>query len=304
MFSIVRPNFRNFLTLSLSLALIVLLNSAFVSAQITIPAAGTTSGRANPYPAVFNVSGRTGVVSKVTVSITGFTHAFPDDVDIMLVSPDGRNAIILSDVGGDNLTPVNNVNLVLDDAAPVSLPDNGQITSTTYKPTNVASPDDAGGIDNFPAALGANPSPPATSANTALSTFNGSTPNGDWRLYVVDDGVGDNGSIAGFSLTITTAAAPTAATGNLSGQALTPSGEAISGARVTAFDTTTQEYFSAVTDISGDFNLTDLQVGHFFIITISHKRYSFGSYTQGLQLFNDEILSFVGQSSKARVRMF
>lgn len=294
----VRLTGRNCLPVFLLFVLIVLLNSASVRAQITIPATGTTSGRANPYPAIFPVTGQTGVVTKVTVSINGFTHAFPDDVDIMLVSPDGKNAIILSDVGGGNLTPVNNVNLVLDDAAAVSLPDESQITSGTYKPTNF----EPG--DTFPAALGANPSPPATSANTALSTFNGSLPNGDWRLYVVDDGVGDNGSIASFSLTITTGAPPTAALGSISGRVSTNTGEAISRARITVYDTSTLEYHTAVTDASGEFNVSDLPVGNFYIITIDHKRYSFTEYTQGIQLNDSETLNFTGQPSKARTRVY
>ena len=57
-------------------------------------------GTATPYPSTITVSGETGVVQEVTVTLNRFRHDFPDDVDILLVGPQGQSVILLSDAGG------------------------------------------------------------------------------------------------------------------------------------------------------------------------------------------------------------
>jgi len=58
------------------------------------------SSRTTPYPSTISVSGLTGVVGKVTVSLNGLSHSFPDDLDIMLISPTGQKIMLMSDCGG------------------------------------------------------------------------------------------------------------------------------------------------------------------------------------------------------------
>jgi subtilisin-like proprotein convertase family protein len=154
-------------------------------ADITVPAAGT-AGIAGPYPSQIDVGGLLGNIRKVTVTVVA-THSFPDDMDIVLVGPGGQNAILMSDVGGG--FDMSNVTLTFDDAASDNMPDGTQIVSGTFKPTNF----EAG--DPFPA-----PAPtPTGSAN--LSVFNGTNPNGAWKLFVVDDANQDAGSISSWRLT-------------------------------------------------------------------------------------------------------
>ena len=161
------------------------------STSIAIPGTGT-SGVAAPYPSNIIVSGMTGLVSKVTLTLTNLSHTFPDDIDVLLVGPAGQKVVVMSDVGGSD--DVTNVTLTLDDAAASSLPDSTALATGTFRPTNI------GTGDAFAAPA---PAPPH---GTALSDFNGTTPNGTWSLYAVDDLSGDIGSIAGgWSLTITTA---------------------------------------------------------------------------------------------------
>jgi subtilisin-like proprotein convertase family protein len=156
------------------------------TASIAIPQSGGTSGVASPYSSHISVTGLTGNISKVTVELKNFSHSIPDDVDMLLVSPTGQNLVIMSDVGGT--TAASNVNLTLDDAAAASLPDGGPLASGTFKPTNAAGT----GTEAYPAPA------PAPSANTTLaSAFNGISPNGVWRLYIVDDAGGDVGALAG-----------------------------------------------------------------------------------------------------------
>src|SRR5439155_13421457 len=91
-------------------------------------------GPAAPYPSTIPVSGLTGAVDKVTVTLNNFSHSFPDDVDIMLVSPTGQKVMLMSDCGGGH--GVTNASITISDAAASNLPDSTQITSGTYKPTD------------------------------------------------------------------------------------------------------------------------------------------------------------------------
>jgi len=149
-------------------------------------------GPASPYPAEIVVDGLAGgTITDVNIRLPGFQHDFPDDVDMLLIGPQGQNLILLSDVGND-VTGTVLFDLTLDDEAAASLPDVGPLTNGVFRPTN------ASGQDNFPA-----PAPAPTSA-AALSVFDGTAPNGTWNLFIVDDSASDGGVlINGWILTIT-----------------------------------------------------------------------------------------------------
>jgi hypothetical protein len=157
------------------------------------------SAVAEPYPSEIDVSGfRRGRIRDVNLKLKGFGHTFPDDVDVLLVGPQGQNALVMASVGGD--FSVGGINLILDDEADSSLPDNGQfITSGTYQPTegttglNQGLPRPA----NFPSQA------PAGPYGADLSVFDGTNPKGMWKLFVIDDTPGDAGEfMGGWSLVI------------------------------------------------------------------------------------------------------
>lgn len=157
---------------------------------ITVPSIGA----ATPYPSKITVAGMSGAIESATVTLRNFAQTYPGDVDVLLVSPTGQKAMILSDVG--NTFDVSNVTVTLSDTAATALPVNSMLTTGTFKPTD-ASPGEA--RDLFPS-----PAPPGPYTST-LSTFKGFDPNGTWSLYVNDDGPGDSGSFAGgWALSITT----------------------------------------------------------------------------------------------------
>lgn len=154
---------------------------------IRIPATGT-SGPATPYPSPINVTGMTGAVTSVTATITGYSHTFPSDVDILLVGPSGQNVVLLADTGGS--TDVNNATITFDQASLNSVP--SPVVSGTFRPTN-------GGAFTGPA-----PAPPPP-YGASLAVFNGTVANGTWNLFVFDDAAGDTGQIQlGWSLNVTT----------------------------------------------------------------------------------------------------
>jgi subtilisin-like proprotein convertase family protein len=161
------------------------------------PVGISSVGPSKEYPAAILVEGlRRGRVLDVNVRFPGFSHDLPDDVDILLVGPDGKSVVLMSDAGGD-VVGTQQFDVTFDDEATSSMPDGGQLFDQSYIPVNFVG-NDPEGRDLFPA-----PAPLLTDA-AALSVFDGSDPNGAWRLYIVDDAA-DNGGVllGGWSLEIT-----------------------------------------------------------------------------------------------------
>lgn len=207
---------------------------------LTIPSPGQFGPpwKASPFPSTIAVSGLSGTVTDVNVRLTdidcyqdppggptGGSGEWPDDMDILLVGPSGRDAMIVSDVGGDYNAgqDVENLNLALDDEAatfipadaPLSILPSAPLTSGTYRPT-----DDDDDPDELPVDAFSNQRPetplaerftgPTPSGNSLLSTFDGTDPNGTWSVYYVDDVAGFERCYlnGGWSLEITTTATP------------------------------------------------------------------------------------------------
>jgi subtilisin-like proprotein convertase family protein len=167
------------------------------SSAISIPDPNCTDpDAASPYPSTIAVSGLTGTITDVNVTLSGVTHPFEGDLEVLLVGPSGgaQNLELLSDAGTGALS---NATVVFDDAAAGLAPQNSAWPAGTYKPTNYT---EISGADSFPSPA------PSPSGNTTLAAFNGASPNGTWSLYVTDDACPDAGSISGgWSLDITTA---------------------------------------------------------------------------------------------------
>jgi hypothetical protein len=160
---------------------------------------------ASPYPSAINVSGLTGTITNVKVTINGYSHTFSDDVGMVLVGPTGA-ALAIQDGAGDDPDMVN-ITYSFDDSAANPLPNLTAWPAGTYKPTAFY----AG--DEFPApgpgTVYGNPGPAGGGTATFASTFNGTAPNGTWNLFVADFVGGDDGGISGgWTIEITTSAAP------------------------------------------------------------------------------------------------
>jgi hypothetical protein len=149
--------------------------------SVTISTDANPPTVANPYPSTLAVSGLDGeVITNITVTLNGFTHPFPSDVSIILAGPQGQMAMLMSDVGGAvEGFPVTNLTLVLDDSSGYPLPVNDSLFSGTFHPTS----------GSFPLFFDFPPPAPAGNSNApaALSVFDGTDPNGNWNLFVVDD---------------------------------------------------------------------------------------------------------------------
>jgi subtilisin-like proprotein convertase family protein len=130
----------------------------------------------NPYPSRLAVSGLDRArIKDVNVRLNNFNHSRTDDMDLLLVGPTGKTAIILSDAGGTPPGTGQTSSPTIDDEAPIFFPDESQVVTTSYKPTNY----EVGTDDNFPGV--------AFNTNRLLSTFDGTNPTGRWKLFVSDD---------------------------------------------------------------------------------------------------------------------
>jgi uncharacterized repeat protein (TIGR01451 family) len=170
---------------------------------------------ATPYPSVINVSNLSGLVTSTTVILTNLSHKVPREINALLVSPTGQKSYLMARCG--STFAINNVTLTFDDAATNSLPKGALITNGVYRPSSYA--------DLTPNFLTNAPPPPYV---TNLSAFTGTSPNGAWSLYVIDDIFMDAGSIAnGWILNL-------AVTGPVAGAADVGLTMAASGATVVA----------------------------------------------------------------------
>jgi thermitase len=152
------------------------------TASITIP-----DGQAAPFPSTIVVPPGMGTIANVKVVLRGFSHTWPDDVDVLLIGPTNQSVILMSDVGGS--VDASNLTLTFDDSAPSI---GGTLSTGTFRPTD----EELG--DSFGSA------PPGPYGST-LAGFNGTNPEGTWRLFIVDDALADVGTMSGgWSLVLST----------------------------------------------------------------------------------------------------
>ncbi|MEO7672627.1 MAG: VCBS repeat-containing protein [Pyrinomonadaceae bacterium] len=169
------------------------------SAPITI----LDNSPASLYPSTISVSGIIGSIpttpGSVKVTLNGFSHTWPDDVAIVLVGPTGA-ALLLQSGAGDDPNMVN-VTYTISDTGATLLPNATAWPAGTYKPTTYFTGDDF--PPPGPGTTYSNPGPAGAGTATFSSTFGGTNANGDWKLYVIDEGLDDVGSInGGWSLEI------------------------------------------------------------------------------------------------------
>jgi hypothetical protein len=145
-----------------------------------------SSGASVPYPSTITVSGVSNV-TKVTATLNGLSHTFPDDFDGLLASPSSQAVMLFSGCGGG--ADLIGVDLTFDDAAASQLPSStsgNPIVTGSYRPSKFYN-------DSLPSA-------PADTGTTLLPLA--ASPNGSWGLYFYDFVAGDGGSLSGgWSLT-------------------------------------------------------------------------------------------------------
>lgn len=256
--------------------------------------AGTNPGLppAGVYPSIINVSGLTGVVTKVTVTFA-VTSTFPDDLDILLVGPTGAMSLVMSDAGGSG-DPVN-VTYTFDQSAAAPMPDGPTtiVPAGTFRPSNYAglATPEPGGQDNFPMAGG------LMSYGADFNVFNGTNPNGQWKLYVVDDQVLDtaNSLPSGWSIDITSAIP--VATASISGRVTSQSsGTGLSGVTVVLSGGGLTQPFIVRTNPFGYYRFDGVPQNQTYTVTVASKTHQFSNPSQTVTLTTSDVTNadFVG----------
>ena len=149
--------------------------------------------RTEPYPSTIAVSGLGGQTTKVTLTID-LDHSTKSDLEMLLVGPRGQKVLVMSDAAGEAGSPVT---WTFDDAAASGLTCGDaapEPPSGTYRTTNCERFEGDSDALHAPA-----PQPPYAGA---LAAFNGTDPNGTWKLYVADVGSGDDGILRSWKLSI------------------------------------------------------------------------------------------------------
>jgi hypothetical protein len=152
------------------------------------------TGSTSPYPSAITVNGMDGVVTGVRATLSGINASSPEDLEIVLSAPDGRNTLLMSRtcVPPPALT---GVAFTFDEAAGSTLAAmNCANSSGTFKPTSYGTPSPL---------FAPGPQPPYP---VSLSTFGGGLANGSWRLWVFERAVQplDSSIAGGWSLDLTT----------------------------------------------------------------------------------------------------
>jgi hypothetical protein len=139
---------------------------------------------------VINVSGVSGTVAHAVVGLANVSPSFPDDIDMLLVSPTGAAVLLMSDAGGSGDISASTSCSV---TAPPPVAKRQGITSGRFRPSNYTS-----------APVDALPAPAPETYGSGLTNLNGSTVNGTWSLFVNDALAPDVGSIGAWNITIFT----------------------------------------------------------------------------------------------------
>ena len=147
----------------------------FSGAGVAIPDGGTTTS-------TIDVSGFDGPITSAKATLGTVTHQNPDDIDSVIVAPNGDSVFLMSDAcGTDDMFKTIN----FEDTAPVFLSDAGPCPLNPYLPSNYE------GTGDVPGAV-----------NAFGTAFAGDEPSGTWTLVLSDDTAGLTGSIGSWTLTL------------------------------------------------------------------------------------------------------
>jgi hypothetical protein len=189
------------------------------------------------------------------------------------------------------IDPNSPVTLVFTDAAGQVLPNSAMLTSGTFEPTTWESP-----VTDFapPAPPGPYNEPGSAVGGTGPQTLNGTfgftNSNGDWNLYVRDDGglqqpVAITGCLGtGWSIDFLPL---TAAAVSMSGRVTTSEGRGIRNAKIMVTGNSLDHPLIASTGSFGYFEVDGLTAGETYVVTVNSKRYIFGTPSQVLTLVDN-----------------
>jgi len=228
-------------------------------------------------------------------------HQLPDNLDMLLVGPQGQKFVLMGDAGGATpIDPSAPVTLMFTDAAGQVLPNSSMLTSGMFEPTTWESP-----VTDFapPAPAGPYNEPGSAIGGSGAQTLNGTfgltNANGIWSLYVRDDGglnqpvaitgcINDGWSIEFLPLT--------AAGVSMAGRVTTADGRGIRNAKVVVTGNSLDQPVIATTSSFGYFEIDSLRAGETYVVTVNSKRYTFSVPSRVITLVDNVVdIDFVAE---------
>ena len=234
-------------------------------------------GAATPYPSQIAVAVAAGaVITDVDVTLNTLNHNYAEDINVLLVGPQGQTVMLMSDV--DALEQIlSGETYTFDDSAPGPLSPTSIDLTGSYQPSDYA---DTCGNDSFPGLV------PVGPYGATMSVFNGTNPNGNWDLYVVDDCTFDTGAIVGGWSIAITFSAPAVSLSNTSfdfGDVLVGQTSASQTLTITNTGNTTLDFTGTSLNTHPPFNINDSSCGGFLNAGDScYYEFSFTTYSAGL----------------------
>ena len=254
----------------------------------------TLGGPGSPYPSTIMVAGGPTQIDTLRVTLINLVHQSPDNMDFLLVGPNGAKFILMADAGGALPLATPGVTLTFSDAAGQVLPDSGPLTTGTFEPTSWEP-----GQTSFAA-----PAPPApynepgsavggTGTQTLVGNFRLANSNGAWNLYMRDDAglfsapTAINGCVnGGWQIQFIPT---TAASLGISGRVTTASGNGIRNARIVLTGNSLSEPRVTQTGSFGYYTFDGLQAGETYVITVNSRRYTFSMPSRVISLVDNVI---------------
>jgi len=279
----IRPKLKH-LTIALAfLSLVLTYVSPIDAATYTGTNTGAIPDGGSPTPTCgaprdiqFSVAGFPGIYGSGSVSFTmNPQHTWVGDLEVTLIAPDATSHLLFSRVGANNATDVgDNANLdgtyTFNDLATnniwtIAASSNGpnfDITNGSYR-TQAAGPNASD-----------SPGPAFTSLDAAFASMNPVDINGIWLLRFRDCSAGDTGTVSAASLTLN----PTLAAGaTLAGRVVTAEGAGIRNVVVTVAGGNLTQPRTVLTGTFGAYSFPDLDSGQTYVVSVSAKRYTFGT---------------------------
>ncbi|MFL5825498.1 MAG: hypothetical protein ACJ76V_03135 [Thermoleophilaceae bacterium] len=155
-------------------------------------------GLSSPYPSTREIAGLQGTITNVRVNFDWLAASYSNDLDVLVVGPQGQAVTLMSDIGPDSSFYGS---LSFDDSG-VAMDPSAHLTPGLYHPTDGEETGGCTGNDDYPSPA------PAGPYGNALSAFNGTNPNGTWTLYLVDDCNGGLTQLRDWTVDISTTGAP------------------------------------------------------------------------------------------------
>lgn len=179
--TIVSPDTMNSIQIPVSLVI----DSEFENNnKITIP----NLGSASPYPSIITVPVINSSILETKVSLDRLSHNNTSDISVLLTSPAGKKIMLLDQNG---IFGVSNYSMTFQAGATVP-GSNPLLLESVYSP---AGPD--AGTGDLPAPAPNNP------YTDQFDSLIGSSPTGQWKLYIYDHATGNNGDLDGWSIHFT-----------------------------------------------------------------------------------------------------